>query len=195
MSLSRSLVLLGFLAASQSVSIGSALRPGMSLVYSSGGVETPWIIDSVRTDSALHGRRPCALIWLRTSPSQTAAQLRSWCTDSASMFAWDERTAAFRAVRPLAPGTRLELSLANGGRSVYETAERTVEVISGRSIDVVVTTVTTADSTGRVVQRLRERFSIALATATGGTFEVPDSAHPGGWRTTRAFELVAIRPR
>ena len=59
-------------------------------------------------------------------------------------------------------------------------------------LHVVPTTVTTRDTTGRVLRRLRERFAVSLGTAVGGVFEVPDSSQAGGWRVEREFELVRI---
>ena len=81
-----------------------------------------------------------------------------------------------------------------GGDTVrYETMEPLEEVISGRRIRVLETTVTTLDSLGRPKRRLRERYAPALVPATGGRFEVPDAAAPGGWRIEQAFELSVIR--
>jgi hypothetical protein len=83
-----------------------------------------------------------------------------------------------------------------GGDAVrYETGETVEEKISGRSIPVVHTTVTTSDSAGRPKRRLRERYALSLATATGGTFETPDSNRAGTWRGQRSFELREIRRR
>ncbi len=97
----------------------------------------------------------------------------------------------------------MEMRQANGGLIAYQTAEPVVERVSVESIatgqivltdiEVIPTTVTTGDSTGKVVRRLRERFSVALATATGGVFEVPDSTQATGWHTVRSFALVRIR--
>jgi hypothetical protein len=120
------------------------------------------------------------------------------------MFNWDERSSTARPVRPLGSRTTLEIAQASGGRVRFETTEPLVERIrleqlstgaaaATTDIEVIPTTVTTIDSAGKIVRRLRERFSIALATATGGEFEVPDSTQAGGWRTVRRFELVAIR--
>ena len=75
----------------------------------------------------------------------------------------------------------------------YETGAVAEEVIGGLRIAVVATTVTTIDSSGRPKRRLRERYAIGLATATGGVFEVPDATAPDGWRAEQAFELRAIR--
>ena len=113
----------------------------------------------------------------------------------------DARSGMARPARPLGARASLEVAQPNGGRVRYETgdvAEERINVeVSGtvmpNDIPVLPTTVTTFDSTGKVVRRLRERFSIGLATATGGAFEVPDSTQTGGWRVVRRFELVAIR--
>ncbi len=56
-------------------------------------------------------------------------------------------------------------------------------------------TVTTSDSTGRPKRRLRERYALSLTTATGGTFEMPDSSRGGAWHGQRSFELREIRPK
>jgi len=44
-----------------------------------------------------------------------------------------------------------------------------------------------------LTHQLNERFSIGLATATGGVFEIADSTQVGGWLVRRRFDLVAIR--
>jgi hypothetical protein len=59
-------------------------------------------------------------------------------------------------------------------------------------LPVIATIVTTIDAQGRPKRRLRERYAITLATATGGTFEVPDPAAPTGWRAEQSFELRTI---
>ena len=179
----------------RTATLGALLQPGMELVYSSGGTETPWSIDSVARDTTLGGRSGCLRLRLRLSPAQAVADTRAYCADSATMTTWDERAAQHRPARPLSPGAVLELPQREGAMARFETGVWAVEQVSGIAIDVLPTTVTTRDSTGRVVRRLRERFAPALATATGGVFEVPDDAAPAGWRALRAFELVAIRRR
>jgi hypothetical protein len=187
---------------SQLPQIASVLVPGMQLVYASDGVESPpWMIDSVVTFA--DGGRSCARIRVRTSPAQPLPEARAHCADSSTMFNRDERAGQWRSARPLHPGMLMEMRQANGVLVAYEAAEPVVERISVESIasgqtvvtdiEVIPTTVTTRDSTGKVVRRLRERFSVALATATGGVFEVPDSTQATGWTTTRRFELVRIR--
>jgi hypothetical protein len=172
---------------------GSLLSPRMELVYASEGVETPWVVDSVTHDTTFGGRRGCVRMRIRTSPAQQTAETRVFCADSASMYAWNATAGELRASRPLAPNVTVEFVLSGGRKARYETGSATKEVIGGQVIDVLQTTVTTLDSLGRAVSRLRERFSVALATATGGVFEAPDMAAQGGWRVTRKFDLVRIR--
>jgi hypothetical protein len=171
--------------------IGSALVPRMELVYSSEGVETPWSVDSVTRDTTLGGRSGCVRMRLRTSPTAPAAETRAFCSDSTTMYAWDGRE--LRPTRHLKPNSSAEFRLSAGRTSLYETGALQTESISGQPIVVIPTTVTTRDSTGRITSRLRERFSVALATATGGIFETPDTSANGGWRVTRRFDLVGIR--
>jgi hypothetical protein len=111
------------------------------------------------------------------------------------MYTWSEAAGELRASRPIAPNSSLELRLSGGRTARYETGQLQTETVSGHTITVIPTTVTTMDSTGRVVSRLRERYSVALATATGGVFESPDTTAGTGWRPTRTFELTAIRLR
>lgn len=172
--------------------IGARLLPGMQLVYSSEGVQNAWTVDTVATDTTLGGRSPCVRIRLRTR-SEGPPETRAYCTDSTTMFTWDERSGQHRPSRPLSAGGALELRQRDNGNALFESAVSMVEQIGAVSLEVIPTTVTTRDSTGRIVRRLRERFSVGLATATGGVFEVPDSSQPRGWRTVRRFELVAIR--
>jgi hypothetical protein len=185
---------LGALLAAQSAAIGGLLRPGMQLVYESGGVESPWTIDSVTRDTSLGGRTGCVRLRLRTSAGQATSDTRAHCADSATMFTWDERRGELRPARPLRPGATLELPQRDGGSVRFETGPgTTVEQIGALAVEVLPTTVTTRDSAGHVLRRLRERFALGLATATGGVFELPDAAGPNGWRTVRQFALVAIR--
>jgi hypothetical protein len=95
--------------------------------------------------------------------------------------------------RPVGPAMELTLTRANGDVVRYVTGTVTDEVMGGLRIPVVETTVTTADSTGRPLRRLRERYALTLATATGGRFEVPDPAAPAGWREEQVFELREVR--
>ena len=89
----------------------------------------------------------------------------------------------------------LTINRPNGDTVLYETGAASEETIGTLRIPVIATVVTTRGSDGRPKRRLRERYAISLATATGGVFEVPDPAAPTGWRTEQAFELREIRMR
>ena len=175
--LQRPLLLLGLTAliaaaAQPAERIGGMLRPGMQLVYESGGVKTPWTIDSVVHDTTLGVRTACVRIRLRTAPDQTLAETRAYCADSMMMSTWDGATGQHRAARPLASAGYLRTMQRGGATSTYTTDEPVVETIGAARLTVSPTTVISRDSTGRVTRRLRERFSIGLATATGGAFEI-----------------------
>ncbi len=189
-------LVMAFLALALSVqgfteSIGSQLRPGMQLVYSSGGVETPWTIDSLMRNLTIGSRTGCVRIRLRTS-QQGTPETRALCADT-TLLSWDDRSGELRPTRPLKAGGVLEVVQRSGGSVRFEAGSPSTERVGETVLWVLPTTVTTRDSTGRVVRRLLERFSIGLATATGGVFEVPDSTRQSGWRTVRSFELVALR--
>jgi hypothetical protein len=169
---------------------GELLRVGTTLVYSSGGVETAWTIDSLASDTTLGDRSGCVRMRLRLGP--TAPQsTRAFCADSGRLLTWDDRLQQHRAARPLIANGSLAVR-STGSVSVFETGDFAADTISGVPIDVIPTTITTRDSTGRVVRRLRERFSVQLLTATRGVFEVPDPAQQRGWRVERQFDLVRV---
>ena len=174
--------------------IGGDLRPGMELVYESNGkAQPPWLVDSAVAGLPLDQYRGCARILLRRRPSPAPAEESRHCVSGDTLFAWNARDSLWRPQRPVGPGMRMSFPRAGGDTVRYETTEPMEEVVSGRRIRVIETTVTTVDSLGRPKRRLRERYAPALATATGGRFEVPDAAAPGGWRIEQAFELSVIR--
>jgi hypothetical protein len=200
----RSAVALATLTQGDRPALASMLQPGMQLVYASDGVESPpWVIDSVVREVSVGGRSGCVRLRLRINPSQPNAEMRVHCSDESMMLNGDERTNTVRSARPLGDGALLELRQSNGTLVRFETSQQSTERVrtagaAGAARDsamivVLPTTVTTFDSTGKAIRRLRERFSIGLATATGGVFEVADSTQPGGWRVSRKFDLVAIR--
>lgn len=100
---------------------------------------------------------------------------------------------AFRVLRPIGPRMRLEIPRTGGGLIRFETTDPERDVVSGTVIEVIPTTVLTIGPDSLPIRRLRERYSVALTTATGGVFETPDSASPSGWRITQEFRLVEIR--
>ena len=96
------------------------------------------------------------------------------------------------AARPLAP-EKLVILRPGGGETRFVAGPPTVDTVNSMTFRVLPTEVITTDQLGQVVRRLRERFALDLATATGGVFEVPDATSQSGWRVERSFELVAIR--
>ncbi|MEX2178247.1 MAG: hypothetical protein WD801_06025 [Gemmatimonadaceae bacterium] len=184
------LVLLAALTSADSP--GALLSRGTQLVYASAGQDAPpWTVEQITRDTTLGGMHRCSVIHLRTSPAQAAPEHRMYCVRGDTLFAWDSAQLRHAPLRPVGPDMSMEVK----GRTVtstYVTGERLREAIGSVAVDVLVTTVTTRDSTGAVVRRLRERYSVGLATATGGVFEIPDSTASSGWRQQRAFELVRV---
>ena len=181
------LLLVGSAAAAQSPA--SSLSAGMQLVYASGGVEnSPWLVEARR--DTIVGATRCSIVMMRTNPSQPTER-RFTCLSNDSLLAFDPASANLRLLRPVGQSMKAEVR----GRatvSTYETSTVQPDTISGVVLDVLPTVVTTRDSTGRVLRRLRERYAVSLGTAVGGVFEIPDSAGKRGWRVEREFELVRI---
>jgi hypothetical protein len=170
---------------------GSLLQPGMQLIYSSNDQDiAPWYIDSVRRDSTLRPGSACTVIHQRRQAAPGELRL---CLANDTLFGWSAERNEWRPQRPVGPHMVMRFSRANGIELHYATTELGEEQIDGRTIPVVLTTVTTSDSAGRPMRRLRERYAIGLATATGGEFEVPDSTAVDGWRTEQQFTLREIR--
>lgn len=172
----------------------TALEPGMQLVYESGGqVQAPWTVDSVRLDLPLRKNSRCAVVHLRRRPEQSPPEESRLCLANDTLYRWDVQRGDWRVMRPVGPGMTWTSRSSSGGTVRYETGKMGDETISGHSISVVPTTVTTSDSGGLPLRRLRERYALSLITATGGVFEVPDSAATGKWRSERSFELRELR--
>jgi hypothetical protein len=170
---------------------GSLLTPGMQLVYEADGKENPpWTVVSAR-DTALGGMTACRAMSIRTDAARPADQ-RLWCARGDTLFTWDAATKTHRQLRPLAEGQRLWAQGARGSRMRYANRAAQEQTISGFNLNVVQVVMVTDDSTGKEIRRLREFYAPALATATSGVFEVPDSTVPGGWRMTTSFKLVRI---
>ena len=181
------LLLISSVAAAQSP--GSNLVAGMELVYASGGSEIPaWVVEAKR-DTAISGAR-CSIVSMKTNPAQPTER-RFTCLSNDSLLVFDPGSVNLRLLRPVGSSMKAEVR----GRvtiATYETATAHADTISGVVLRVIPTTVTTRDTTGKVLRRLRERFAVSLGTAVGGVFEVPDTTQASGWRTEREFELVRI---
>lgn len=173
--------------------LASDLRAGMVLVYASGGQDQPaWSIDLVEAGAPLKDHADCARTRLNRRPGGPMEENRL-CVEHDMLYAWNEDRVAWLPQRPVGPGMELALPRADGGSVRYVTGSTSVEVIGGLRLQVLETTVTTMDASGRAVRRLRERYAITLATATGGRFEVPDPDDPNAWRLQQNFELREIR--
>lgn len=109
-----------------------------------------------------------------------------------TLFAWNATDQTWRPDRPIE--ARRELTVTQRSRTVSRFTTDGVgdTTISGYRLPLIQTTIVTMGADGRVTRRLRERYSLPLATALGGTFELPDSTRAGGWRETQRFELIEI---
>jgi hypothetical protein len=175
--------------------LASDLSAGLQLQYeSTPQPSTPWTIDSVANASDLMPGAQCARFTMRRGSGAAPNETRI-CTARDTLFGWDARRNAWTAQRPVGPRMTFVQPRANGDTVRYTTDTPIVETISGEQILVVPTVVLTVDSLGKPKRRLRERYSLSLATATGGVFEVPDAAAAGGWRPEQTFELrQLLRP-
>lgn len=174
--------------------LGTQLESGMQLVYASDGAPQPaWTIDSLQFGVPLLDGAECTVIYLRRRPEQAAAEENRLCLARDTLYRWEARDSRWVISRPVGANMAWSVTRPNGDVVLYETGAATNERISARTIPVVLTTVTTADSLGQPKRRLRERYAVTLATATGGVFETPDPNNPGGWLTNRSFELREIR--
>lgn len=172
---------------------GGALKPGAKLTYGSAGRDQPpWSIDSVHQGVSLGGRTGCTRIYLRMRPDQTSPTARVMCRGGDTLFAWNATANEWRADRPLGANMTLRVPQPSGAALHYSTAELGDTTISGSRFGFVRTTIITHDPQDRPIRRLRERYSVALGTALGGVFEVPDSVTAGAWRETQRFELVRV---
>lgn len=171
------------------------LQPGLQLTYASNGQEqAPWTIDSVEAGLTLMPAGDCARFRLRRTADQSPNESRL-CIVRDTLFGWDARRSSWGPQRPVGPRMTFVQSRASGDTARYTTDGITFETISGVRVPVLATIVLTVDSLGRPKRRLRERYAVTLATATGGVFEVADSMAPSGWRDEQTFELRAITPR
>jgi len=172
---------------------GGILEAGARLTYGSAGGEQPaWTIDSVHQGVALGGRAGCTRIYLRMRPDQASPTARVLCRGGDTLYAWNAATSVWRADRPLGAEMRLSVPQASGAVLDYATSARGDTTVSGHRVAFVRTVITTRDAQGRATRRLTERYALALATALGGVFEVPDSSASSGWRENQRFDLVRL---
>ena len=171
----------------QSPRLGASLTKGMQLVYASQGRELPpWSVDSLDLTAQIAGRTGCSIVRFG------ARDLRRGCVERDTLYSWNARAGALLVSRPVGVGMSMRVPGANGATLLYETSGVELFRLDGMDVPVLATTVTTMDSSGTVVRRLRERYALSLATAVDGTFEVPSDTARGGWMIERAFTLVRI---
>ena len=169
----------------------------MRLIYESMGErQPPWHVDSVAPGARLRPGFDCAVIHLRRRPDGPAEESRL-CAAADTLHRWDASREGWTIARPVGPHMTWASSGPHSSLIRYETGAASVDTVAGRRVPVILTTVTTIDSSGRPLRRLRERYALSLATATRGTFEVSDSASAGAWRVQREFVLreIVTRPR
>lgn len=169
---------------------GAMLQQGTRLIYTSGGVETPWTIDSAAVDTTIAGRSGCTRLVLRLAPTRRP-QTRAFCADSVMLWTWNDSTQTMTHARPITSKGTLSIATRSGS-VLYEAGTPTTEKIGGLDVWVIPTTVTTRDHSGRIVRRLTENFSLGLLTATRGTFEIPDSTRVGEMVVQQRFELIGV---
>jgi hypothetical protein len=169
------------------------LVPGAELVYAANGtVTSTWRVDSIAYDLLIEGRTGCVRVRFAPGGPSPGVEERLSCAAGDTLFTWDAAGQRWRAARPIAPDRILEIPGRNRVNR-YVTGAAREEQIGPHRVEVVETTVTTLDSTGVAIRRLRERYAPSLGTATWGVFETPDSATSGGWRVNTEFTLVEIR--
>ena len=167
----------------------------MRLIYASGtAAQPPWVIDSVEVGITSGGRGECSRIVLRMRPDQSEPTTRVYCRGGDTLFAWNATEQTWRPDRPIGAHRQLTITQRTGTVSQFTTGDAGDTTIAGYRLPFIHTTIVTLGPDGRVTRRLRERYSLPLATALGGTFEVPDSTRASGWRETQRFELVDIQP-
>jgi hypothetical protein len=159
----------------------------MQLVYASQGRESPpWQVDSLDLGARYGARAHCSTVRFG------ARDIRRTCVGNDTLFAWNDSAQVLTPVRPVGARMSMRVRGARGNTLIYETSDTATVAVSDLRIPIVHTTVTTVDSTGKVVRRLRERFALSLATAIDGVFEVPSESSAAGWRVEQEFALVRI---
>lgn len=171
---------------------GALLKPGMQLSYEAEGKRSaPWVVESVQLDVPFEGRDPSSFVAIRKDGPSSPAEEQRLARERGILF--EHGNQGWAASRPVRPGLVVEKKNTEGrvvGR--FRAHALALESIGGMLIPVVHTTLEFLNPHGQPARRLRERYAIGLATATGGVFETADPAAPGGFKPTLRFRLVAI---
>lgn len=175
-------------ATAQAVRPGALLANGMERVYAAGGKESPaWVVEHVAVGVARGGQAAASRVRVRKEgPAE-----ETWLAEVDGYLLEQRADGTWKKSRPVRSGLALR-----DGAAEYRCGTVALETIGGVKVPVVHTVVTFFGDGGKAVRRLRERYAVGLATATGGVFEKADAAAPGGWRRAMAFELTRIvRPQ
>jgi hypothetical protein len=159
----------------------------MKLTYASGGNEQPpWVVDSLDLEARWQNQTSCGYVRFGSR------DVRRLCVSADTLFSWNEQQSRLIATRPVGANMTLRVATSTGGHVIYETGAVERVTLSGHIFDALSTTVTTYNAEGAVVRRLRERYVLALVTALGGVFEVPDPQRAGQWNVQQEFVLARI---
>lgn len=181
-------------ATSQGIRLpGAALAAGTRLLYVAGtSTDTmAWPIDSILR-ATMQGKTGVVRVFFAPRAGLPTATERSVWFDGRLLHEWDDRGSQWVAQRPIVPNDSLSIPRPNGDTVLYETGALSEERISGVSLGIVATTVTTRGADGRVRRRLVEGYAPGLLTAVRGEFARPDSAMPGSWIVEQRFHLAGI---
>jgi hypothetical protein len=165
---------------------GGLLKPGMRLTYEAQGKRSePWVVASVKLDVPFAGRARTSFVAVRKDGPQAPAEEQRLVREKGILL--EHSSGAWVPARPVRPGLVVQKKNAR-----FTAHGLGLETIGGVLIPVVHTTIEFLDPQGKPARRLRERYAVGLATATGGVFETADPAAPGGFKPTLTFELVGI---
>jgi hypothetical protein len=179
----------------QAGTLASRLNEGAQLFYyTDGRAQPPWIVDSVRTGQSLMPNADCASMTIRRRPSDTKPERIKACISGDTLYRGAAGGKDWSASRPVGPDMTLTVVTANGDTSHYETGALGEDLISGASIQIVTTTITTVDAKGRPRSRVRERYAVSLAAATNGVIETPVPSSPGTWDVKHNYSLKELKP-
>jgi hypothetical protein len=178
----------------QGGTLASRLSEGAQLFYfTDGRAQPPWIVDSVRSGQALRPNADCASLTIRRSPSDRSPERSRLCVSGDTLYRLQPGK-DWAPSRPVGPDMTLTIVKPNGDSVLYETGAMGEDLVSGNAIQVVSTTITTVDARGRPRFRVRERYAVSLATATGGLIENPDPGAAGQWVTKHNYSLKELKP-
>lgn len=189
-------LLLALAHAAFAESPGTLLRAGMTLVYQADGKPGDrWKVEKVEHDQEHAGQTGVTLIQYAASEPGGAPERRWRRTAGQELHAFDEETGTWEISRPIGPSMTWEKKDGSGRVTTrYETGTATTDRVGDQALSVLETNITFLDDKGQITRRLRERYCLALETATYGVFEIPDPAAPGQWKPTLEFALTEIIP-